>query len=91
MAGKRDLRQKVASLLELPGDVMMDVARITLVGDTELLIENHRGLTEYTAERVVLTVPQGQLTVTGRELSIGSISPDQIVIQGKIRGINYRD
>lgn len=91
MAGKRDLRQKVASLFELPGDVMLDVARVSLVGDAELLIENHRGVVEFTPNRVVLGVPGGQVAIGGEQLNIGAISPDQVTISGRIREIKYLD
>lgn len=91
MANKRDLRDKVASLFELPGDVMLDRSRITLVGARELLIENHRGLHEYTADRVVLALPEGRLAVIGQTLSIGSISQDQVTVVGSIRMIQYGD
>lgn len=89
MQRKHGLRDRLVSLLELPGDAMLDVARITLVGDMEMVIENHRGLTEYTPDRVVLTVPEGQLMIDGAELRIGAISPDQIILLGQIRGMRY--
>ncbi|HEY3363603.1 MAG TPA: sporulation protein YqfC [Symbiobacteriaceae bacterium] len=91
MAGKRDLRDKVASMFELPADVMMDVPRISLVGDMELVVENHRGLSEYKSDRVVLAVSGGQVAISGADLAIGSVSPDQIVILGKIRAFQYID
>lgn len=91
MANKRDLRDKVASLFELPGDVLMDCSRLTLIGAGELVVENHRGLHEYETDKVVLAVPEGRLTVVGRELSIRSISPDQLTIQGSIRSMEYSD
>lgn len=91
MAGRRDLRHKVAAMFELPGDVMLDVARISLMGDRELLIENHRGLSEYTPDRVVLLTPQGALAISGQDLQIDSISPDQVVILGRIRSMQYQD
>ena len=91
MPSKRDLRDKVASLFELPGDVLMDCSRLTLIGGGELVIENHRGLHEYETDKVVLAVPEGRLTVLGRELSIRSISPDQLTVQGSIRSIEYSD
>jgi sporulation protein YqfC len=87
---RRELRQKVASFLELPGDVMMDVARISLVGDMELLIENHRGIVEYKPERVALAVPNGQVAIAGTDLAIATISPDQVLIRGRIRSIAYQ-
>lgn len=91
MAGKRNLRQRVASVFELPGDVLMDVARVTLVGDVELMIENHRGLVEYTQTKVVLNVPKGQLAVSGDELEIATITPDQVIVLGRVRGVHYID
>jgi sporulation protein YqfC len=86
---KSGLRERLVSLLELPGDALLDVARVTLVGDREMVVENHRGLIEYTPDRVVLTVPEGQLTIDGEALRIGSISPEQVVLAGKIRGMRY--
>lgn len=91
MAGKRNLRQRVASLLELPGDVMLDEVRITLVGTMELVVENHRGLVEFEPERVVLQVPNRQLAISGDRLAIASISPDQVVIHGQILALRYSD
>lgn len=87
--GRRNLREKVAALFELPGDVVADRSRITLVGAAELLVENHRGLTEYTPGSVVLMVPEGQMSVRGDDLQINSIAPEQVVISGKIRTIQY--
>lgn len=87
----RDLRSRVTSLFELPGDVMLDAARLTLVGDMELLVENHRGIREYTPERVVLASPQGTIVVEGTGLEIGSISPDQVTVLGRIRAFRYAD
>lgn len=89
MQRKDGLRDRLVSLLELPGDVVRDVARITVVGDMEMVIENHRGLTEYIPTRVVLAIPEGQLAIDGEELRIGFISPEQVILLGKIRGIRY--
>ena len=70
---------------------MMDMSRITLLGDAELMVENHRGLAEYTTESLVISTPRGRLAITGSDLSIGSISPDQVTVSGKIRSLQYID
>lgn len=87
----RQIKQRVATLLELPGDLLLDVARITLVGNMELLIENHRGIVDYAQDRVTLRVPQGSIAIAGENLEIGSISPDGVTVLGKILQINYLD
>lgn len=91
MTGKRDLKQKVAAFFELPGDVMLDVARISMVGDSEVLVENHRSIVEYTQVRVVLGTPSGNLAIGGENLEIRSISPDGVIVVGKIREVCYVD
>ncbi len=89
MQRRNGLRDRLVSLLELPGDAMLDVARITLVGDMEIVIENHRGLVEYTPNRVALTTPDGLLTIEGEELKIAAISPEQVILLGRVRGMRY--
>jgi len=86
---KSGLRDRLVSLLELPGDAMLDVARIILVGDMELVVENHRGLVAFTPNRVALTTPEGLLAIDGEELKIAAISPEQVILLGKIRGVAY--
>ncbi|MEW8978407.1 MAG: sporulation protein YqfC [Symbiobacterium sp.] len=83
------LRERLVSLLELPGDVVLDVPRATLIGNAELVLENHRGLLEYRPERVVLRLPEGRMAIDGEELRIGYLSPDQLVLHGRITGLRY--
>lgn len=40
--------------LRLPRDVMLGASILTLIGDTELLVENYRGILEYTQECILL-------------------------------------
>lgn len=81
---QRRFRERVAGLFELPGDVVADVSRITLVGETHMLVENHRGLVEYNPDRITFEVPQGRVTVEGEALAIGSISAEEVVVSGRI-------
>lgn len=87
MTGRRDLRGRLTSLFDLPGDVVLDVARIILIGDLELAVENHRGLVEYTPQRVVIAIPGGRLVVVGGGLTIGSITSEEITLTGRITGL----
>lgn len=91
MAEERDRRGRLASIFDLPGDVVLDVARITLVGDVQMAVENHRGLLEYNPDRVVMGVPGGHLVVTGTELVIGTITPEEIILMGKIAGTQFTE
>jgi sporulation protein YqfC len=54
-----------------------------------LLVENHRCLVEYNPGRMTLGIPGGELTIEGEELSIGSISPEEITLTGKVTCLRF--
>lgn len=89
----RDLRRKVkrqfSEFLEIPGDVMLDLPKIILVGNIQLFIENHRGILEYTPEGVRVSVGEGEVAVSGENLMIRNILPDELCVEGKIRSLSF--
>jgi sporulation protein YqfC len=87
----RRLRKFTADLLEVPKDVVMDLPRITWIGDMQLFVENHRGLLEFTGETLRLTVAQGELCVRGEGLVLRTIHAQEIVVEGRIQTLTYMD
>ena len=55
----RELPYELADKLELPEDVLLGSAKLTVTGGRSAVIENHRGVLEYTAERIVVAAPEG--------------------------------
>lgn len=89
----RDFRKKVkkqfSDFLELPGDVMLDMPKITMVGDIKLYIENHRGIIEYSTAGVRISVMEGELAVSGEGLTLRNVLPDEICVEGKIKSLSF--
>lgn len=83
------LRQFVARFFELPEDLLLDLPRLTMVGDLQVLIENHRGIREFRPDRLVVVTSRGQLVVTGQDLVVGAIDRESVVVTGKIRQIGF--
>ena len=46
-------KEKWINSLQLPKDVCMGALRVTLTGNSEVWIENYRGILEYTGERIL--------------------------------------
>lgn len=86
----RRLKQVVADIFELPRDVVLDLPRVTLVGNLQLHIENHRGLVEYSRETIRVSAAQGEIVVTGGELVIVAILQDEVLVRGRISGVQFR-
>ena len=69
----------------LPG---MPVAE--LAGDQRILVEGHRGVTEYSPCRVTVKVGYGELSVYGCGLQLRQMSKVHLVICGRIDGVELR-
>ncbi|MDI6869962.1 MAG: sporulation protein YqfC [Bacillota bacterium] len=85
------LARRVADLFELPKDVILDLPTATVLGNLQCVVENHRGIIEYLPEKVRVNTARGEVVITGRELAIGSISQDEIVIEGRITSLALQD
>ncbi|BCV25639.1 MAG TPA: sporulation protein YqfC [Firmicutes bacterium] len=88
---KRGVRlgRRLADLLEIPEDIVLDLPRVTLVGNLQLVMENHRGIVEYGPERVRLALAQGELVVSGSDLALVSLSEEEIIVEGQISRIEF--
>ncbi len=75
--------------MELPQDVMMDLPRITMIGQIHIYIENHRGLLAFSDKELRLLLKQGQLLIRGKAFVIKTILPEEILLEGKIDQVTY--
>lgn len=87
---KRKVKRQFSEFLEIPGDVMLDLPKIILVGNIQLFIENHRGIIEYTPELVRVSVGEGEVEVTGEGLMLRNILPDELCVEGKINSLKFQ-
>ncbi|PLR68180.1 MULTISPECIES: sporulation protein YqfC [Bacillaceae] len=88
---RRQLAELISRTVEIPQDVMMDLPRITMIGQIHIYIENHRGLLTFTENELRLLLKQGQLQIKGEAFVIKTILPEEILLQGKIDQVNYLD
>lgn len=83
------LRNWMNKNLELPQDVMMDLPRITMIGQIHIYVENHRGLLTFSDKELRLLLKQGQLLIKGKGFVIKTILPEEILLEGKIDQVLY--
>lgn len=84
-----DWKKQMVQHLELPKDLLLGAVLIHVTGQSEMEVENYRGILFYSRERVRLSVKDGQLEVTGQDLNIEYYSNDNMKITGCIRQISY--
>jgi len=81
--------QKLTDALDLPKEVVMDLPKATIFGSVQAVLENHKGILEYTPEFIRVRTSIGEIFVTGQRLKIGSILKDELVIDGQINSIVF--
>lgn len=82
---------QIAKLLEFPQDILLDLPRITLVGNMQLLVENHKGIVEYTPSLIRIQLHQEGLVIRGNDLVLSNLQHDQLLIEGCIKELHYGD
>ena len=75
--------------IDLPVDVLMDLPRITLVGQVHIYIENHRGLLVFSDKEVRLLLKHGQLLIKGQSFVIKTILPEELLLEGVIEQVTF--
>lgn len=86
---KRRWEAGLANLFDIPQDVALDLPRITMLGNTQLLVENHKGIVEYTPERVRLKLTLGELEIGGTAMTLSNLRAEQMLVEGTISWVKY--
>lgn len=83
------LKVRMADAVNMPKDVVLGVPIITLTGQVELLIENYRGILEYTDQLIRVQTKSGQIRVQGKRLQIAYYTNDEMKVTGHIQSVEY--
>ncbi len=83
-------REKIVNALELPKDLMLGTPCLTMNGNRELLIENHRGILTYSDRQMVVLAKDIRIEISGTGLYVEYYTADLMKIQGQMDGIAFR-
>lgn len=82
--------KKIVESTELPKDVVMGMPVLTMIGQSELSLENYRGILEYTDTLVRIQTRAGQIKINGRGIHVTYYANDEMKITGHIESIEYQ-
>ncbi|MEI7026694.1 sporulation protein YqfC [Paenibacillus sp. y28] len=87
----RKLNTWTSKWLDLPQDVLYDMPRYTLIGNRQLVVENHSGLLHFSETELILQLAEGRLEITGEQLVIRSILTAELLVEGRIDQLRFID
>ncbi|GAA0443086.1 sporulation protein YqfC [Lentibacillus halophilus] len=89
----RKWQQQIAPWLtkyfSLPSDAMMELPRITIIGELHVYIENHQGLAVYSENELTLKTNKGYVQITGSSFVLKMMLPEEILLEGTIKEVTF--
>ena len=86
---KIKIKEKLASALELPRELILNVPKITVTGKDKILIENYKSIISYENDVVKLNTSVGTLSLFGVNLMIKEITTEDIIVIGKVDKVEF--
>lgn len=85
------IKEGFVDALELPKDLMYGAVLVSVTGRQEMLIENYRGILEYTKNHISVQTKTCRLTVHGKNLHINYYTNEEMKITGLINSFIYEN
>ncbi len=85
----RGIKPWLIKYFALPSDVILELPRITIIGQIHVYIENHQGLATYTDSELKLKTNKGYIQITGSAFVLKMMLPKEILLEGTIEDIQF--
>ena len=82
-------REIFTEKLDLPNDVILNLPKITIVGNTEITIENHKGIILFERNIIKINTKVKVINIEGENFEILYIGDSTITISGKFKSVGY--
>ncbi len=90
ISDKKDIfLEKAADFFDLPQEVVAGMPRITVTGCRRVMVENHRGILEYGDREIQINGGRMVLTVRGSGLELRSLNTSELLVTGRITGMDF--
>lgn len=82
-------KEILTAKLDLPKDVILNLPKITIIGNNEITIENHKGIILFERNIIKINTKEKIIDIEGENFEILYIGDSTIAISGKFKSISY--
>lgn len=82
-------KETLAEKLDLPRDVVLNLPKITIAGDNEITIENHKGVILFEDHEIKVNSNVGLITIEGMHFEILFMGGSTLTVCGKFKTVRY--
>lgn len=84
---KPGMRERITEMLELPKEIVLNVPKFTMVGNSDLIIENYKGVIEIDSSKIRINTGVGVCKINGSNLILKEITSEDILVSGHISSL----
>jgi len=85
----RELPAELIGALDLPEEALLNTLKLSMTGSRRALVENHRGILDYSEDRVLISAGREKLSVSGSGLRLSAMNRQELLIIGRIKTVEW--
>ncbi|WP_369703020.1 sporulation protein YqfC [Clostridium moutaii] len=82
-------KQNIADKLDLPRDIILNMPQIKVMGNNEIIIENHKGIILFEDSQIKINSGIGLISIYGSKFEVLFIGGSTITVGGRFKSIVY--
>lgn len=86
---KQSYLEALSTNLKLPPDILAGAPILTVTGNSQLRLENYKGIIEYTGCLIRIQAKNCRIHIEGTGLNIDYFTDDEMVVSGRILDVHY--
>lgn len=86
---EKKIKRALADAFELPLEAAINASRLVILNNTNLFLENHKGIKEYTMQNIRIQTGGLELYIKGRGMVLKNMGSENIIITGEISGVEF--
>lgn len=87
MSEKYEKAELLSEKLDIPSDISIGTAKLSIYGKSRVLVENHKGILHYSENEIELSARGMSIKMLGDGLSISAMDKDDMLITGRILSV----
>ena len=88
MGGNPHFLERLTNAADLSEEPLPGLPLVEIAGQHRVLIENHKGVTEYGTATIRVKVKYGQICICGKRLELNKMSRELLIVSGEIESIH---
>ena len=82
-------KETIAEKLDIPRDIVLNLPKITVTGDNEIVIENHKGVILFEEGQIKINSTIGMIEINGSKFEVLFMGGNTLTLSGKFKSIAY--